>query len=423
MQKKYLFPFLSVLLTIIILPSVHTHADYIPTEAKIFHLTLLQEGELPDITPIPEEDLPLCETIRTALLQKEEKISVYYPEKSNQKLVKLYENLINNSPMLYDVLGTVSIYQKTNDKYVIYPQYKSDTINGSALFSSRASSNAVTEAVNDILNQVTNEMSDVEKMLAVHDYILTHYEYDLTYSYYYADDFFTHKRGVCNAYALAFKHIMDLLEIPCTTVISREMNHVWNMVNTNGKWYHIDVTWDDPINDSYGQAYHNYFMLSDEAIGNAEHDHYSWSASYKATDTSYDNYYWINTRSPLQYYQKRWYGINYENNVFSFSVKDNKVTEYNSKNWYQAQNIYDGTMYLLDQEFYLYKISFPELDSFEPVLIARFSDAAANELNGLYMEDGYFKYACANEKYYLLDDNDTALYHNYYTYRTFFLLI
>ena len=27
-------------------------------------------------------------------------------------------------------------------------------------------------------------------------------------------------------------------------------NHVWNAVNINGTWYHLDLTWDDPITNT-----------------------------------------------------------------------------------------------------------------------------------------------------------------------------
>ena len=27
-------------------------------------------------------------------------------------------------------------------------------------------------------------------------------------------------------------------------------NHIWNVVNINNNWYHIDLTWDDPVTSS-----------------------------------------------------------------------------------------------------------------------------------------------------------------------------
>ena len=44
-------------------------------------------------------------------------------------------------------------------------------------------------------------------------------------------------------------------------------NHIWNLVELDGKWYHLDVTWDDPI-ASDGKQYliHNFFMISTEEL-------------------------------------------------------------------------------------------------------------------------------------------------------------
>ncbi len=55
--------------------------------------------------------------------------------------------------------------------------------------------------------------------------------------------------AVCEGYAKAFKVLMDQLNIPCVlisgTANSNNIPHMWNAVSINGKWYMMDVTWDD----------------------------------------------------------------------------------------------------------------------------------------------------------------------------------
>ena len=43
--------------------------------------------------------------------------------------------------------------------------------------------------------------------------------------------------------------VMRKLRIPCRFVVgsSDGVGHGWNMVKLNNKWYHVDVTYDDPI--------------------------------------------------------------------------------------------------------------------------------------------------------------------------------
>ena len=45
------------------------------------------------------------------------------------------------------------------------------------------------------------------------------------------------------SYALAFQRIMQEMKIPCMYVKGKD--HAWNMVKLKGKWYFVDVTWDD----------------------------------------------------------------------------------------------------------------------------------------------------------------------------------
>ena len=53
--------------------------------------------------------------------------------------------------------------------------------------------------------------------------------------------------GVCEDYAELFMAMCLRAGIPCQTTRSTWINHEWNRVYVDGKWYYIDVTWDDPV--------------------------------------------------------------------------------------------------------------------------------------------------------------------------------
>ena len=40
-------------------------------------------------------------------------------------------------------------------------------------------------------------------------------------------------------------------------------NHLWNLVYLEGKWYHLDCTWNDPTPDTPSKVRYNYYNLSD----------------------------------------------------------------------------------------------------------------------------------------------------------------
>lgn len=128
-----------------------------------------------------------------------------------------------------------------------------------------------------IVAQVPDGATNAEKVLFIHDYLAAHYEYDYGFKNYDAYSFLRDGKGVCQAYMLAFSALMDRLGIPVSYVESHILNHAWNVVQLDGKWYHVDATWDDPgivhkdasgnerIVDVLGAARHTYFLISDEA--------------------------------------------------------------------------------------------------------------------------------------------------------------
>ncbi len=123
-----------------------------------------------------------------------------------------------------------------------------------------------------IVAQVPAGATDVEKVLFIHDYLAANYKYDYSFQNYDAYSFLRDGKGVCQAYMLVFSALMDRLGIPVSYVESDILNHAWNVVKLDGKWYHVDATWDDPIigtantgsTDVLGAAGHVYFLLSDE---------------------------------------------------------------------------------------------------------------------------------------------------------------
>ena len=99
--------------------------------------------------------------------------------------------------------------------------------------------------------------------------------------------------AVCEGYCMAYRYLLNKAGIVSEEIESDSMNHCWNYVLLNGRWYHVDVTWDD----SGGQnpASHAYFLLSDEAIRDRKgQKHYGWSTRGlpPASDTWYDCYDW-----------------------------------------------------------------------------------------------------------------------------------
>lgn len=137
----------------------------------------------------------------------------------------------------------------------------------------------------------------VGRLLRANDYICANYEYDLDYSIYSPELMFKNGKGVCQAYMLVYKAVCRELGVESTSVVSEEMNHTWNLVRVDGAWYHVDVTWNDPIDDIPLRAKHNNFLLSDAGITAERHS--GWDGDVKATSTKYDSWWWRNLRQAI----------------------------------------------------------------------------------------------------------------------------
>ena len=47
--------------------------------------------------------------------------------------------------------------------------------------------------------------------------------------------------------------------------------HIWNAVKIDGKYLHLDLTWDDPVsNDGKDYLYHKYFLVTTEEMKKAD---------------------------------------------------------------------------------------------------------------------------------------------------------
>lgn len=93
---------------------------------------------------------------------------------------------------------------------------------------------------------------------------------------------------ICGGYSRAFQLLLGRVGIVSTPIINED--HMWTMVWLGDAAYHVDVTWDDPVE---GKEQHSYFNITDEEIrATREYPTQSRLVS-KATATEY-NYYVMN---------------------------------------------------------------------------------------------------------------------------------
>lgn len=149
------------------------------------------------------------------------------------------------------------------------------------------------EIVNSI---ITANMTEFEKALIIHDWLIFNIDYDFTFSNYYVEQTLTDRRCVCQGYALTYKMMCEMAGLNVVYVTGEGYSdgswggHAWNQVRIDGKWYNVDVTWDDPaypgkdFNDHSANR-HDYFLISD---GRINMDHRATSSGRQSCPADYD---------------------------------------------------------------------------------------------------------------------------------------
>ncbi len=138
------------------------------------------------------------------------------------------------------------------------------------------------EAVKAMSEFYRDDMSEKEAVIAAHDWIVTNLVYDQgellavpkktpdTENPYGA---LVLRQGICMGYTTLFQLFMDMIGIDSQIIHGDGMGvdvweeHAWNLVEINGKYYHVDTTWDDFVPDEDGRMpFHMYTLVPDSAM-------------------------------------------------------------------------------------------------------------------------------------------------------------
>lgn len=123
---------------------------------------------------------------------------------------------------------------------------------------------------------VKDDMNTNDIIYAFHDYIINTTKYDQLYESELKTGITTHNSskaigplyegyGICSGYTDLMAIILDRLHIKNFKVASN--THVWNALYIDGKWKHLDLTWDDPVGvDNNDNLIHKFYLIDTESL-------------------------------------------------------------------------------------------------------------------------------------------------------------
>lgn len=182
--------------------------------------------------------------------------------------------LSDDHPEIFWLTGTMGYYSDDDSTSIqIYSSFSPDEVS--------ARVNAMRSVANEFYATVPDGLSEFDREVMVHDYLINHVAYDEnvdainldnnnpdTYTAYGA---LVNQVSVCEGYARAFQMLVNGLGLDCVCVIgnSQDQMHIWNAVQLDDEWYYVDPTWDDQEETYARYLYCNVnedFLLEDHTI-------------------------------------------------------------------------------------------------------------------------------------------------------------
>ncbi|BED92750.1 MAG: hypothetical protein RsTaC01_0614 [Candidatus Paraimprobicoccus trichonymphae] len=209
---------------------------------------------------------------------------VIYKKFSSKEIQKAFYEFFSNHPEIFWISNYFEYFYNPSENCTCLKIYSNVSLAELEIAEKR-----LQEKLNSILIKINFNSSDYEKELFVHDWIVENCTYykEGNYKIFTSYGCLVDCKAVCEGYAKATQLILTELGVRCRTVsgVAHKEPHMWNIVEIEGEYYHLDVTWDCGKNDL---TKYFYFNLSDELI---KDDHMLYPFINKIEDLESLNYY------------------------------------------------------------------------------------------------------------------------------------
>ena len=174
----------------------------------------------------------------------------------NTVLIETIDNYIHP----YNSIDGINLYYDTSGKITITTKrkYTEEEIK------------QIDAKIDQIIKENTNPINSIkDNIKALHDYIINNTKYDAEmelngvsiYNSKKMNGLLDEHYAICSAYTDVMAVMLNKLGLE-NYKISNDV-HIWNVVKIEGEWYHLDLTWDDPItNTGEDVLLHDYFLIT-----------------------------------------------------------------------------------------------------------------------------------------------------------------
>lgn len=224
---------------------------------------------------VPQNKKDLINIIYTFVDSGAEKFNFICPE----EYVDCIEDMTNISEKNYEILHINNFVHPFNSYRKIFLEVNMlGKITLSAIKNySDGEINYVNDQIDIIESNIIKENMDTrQKIKAFHDYVINNSKYDVDnidennnsidpYNISHkATGILLNKVALCGGYTDIMAIYLNRLNLENYKIVSD--NHIWNLVKLDDKWYHIDVTWDDPVIENKDTLLDDFFLISTKEL-------------------------------------------------------------------------------------------------------------------------------------------------------------
>ena len=233
-----------------------------------------------DFTPSNYQDL--LNIYYTVLNSGEEEFSFYCTDEYSE-CINDVDSLANNQKVLSTINNFVHPFNSFRHLETSYDDYGKVTLKIEHIYSNN-DIKLIEAKVEEIEKEIWNSyMSNEDKIKEAHNYIINNSKYDKDRSdnnivKYKSDTAYgslLEGYSLCGGYTDAMELFLEDMGIKSYKISSE--NHVWNAVNLNNAWYHLDLTWDDPITtDGSDILEYNFFLITTSELSELEGEQHNY---------------------------------------------------------------------------------------------------------------------------------------------------
>ena len=233
-----------------------------------------------DFTPSNYQDL--LNIYYTVLNSGEEEFSFYCTDEYSE-CINDVDSLANNQKVLSTINNFVHPFNSFRHLETSYDDYGKVTLKIEHIYNNN-DIKLINAKVKEIEKEIWNSsMSNEDKIKEAHNYIINNSKYDKDRSdnnivKYKSDTAYgslLEGYSLCGGYTDAMELFLEDMGIKSYKISSE--NHVWNAVYLNNAWYHLDLTWDDPITtDGSDILEYNFFLITTSELSELEGEQHNY---------------------------------------------------------------------------------------------------------------------------------------------------